>query len=210
MLRISKQRARAAGVIQVEPGREGPPDVASNLRRLRQQRGYSLETLARLSGVSRAMLGQIETGKSAPTITLLWKVATALDVAISELIESEKAPRSYIIRGSTLRGTSLSEGKVEIVGYTLPGRPLPFEISQLRVAAGHRQAFPPLATRALALLIVNTGIVSVQAGGGAPEVLETEDAILFEAGQPYEVSNEGAEDAILYLVAAAHGHGRVA
>jgi DNA-binding XRE family transcriptional regulator len=42
--------------------------VGSNLRRLRRRQGHSLERLAQLSGVSRAMLGQIETGK--PTINL--------------------------------------------------------------------------------------------------------------------------------------------
>lgn len=209
MLRISKQRSRAADRIRAEPGRGEPPDVANNLKRARQQRGYSLETLARLSGVSRAMLGQIETGKSAPTITLLWKVATALGVTLSELIESEKVARSVIIRRSALRGTTLSDGRVEVLGYTLPGRPLPFETVQLRVAAGHTETFPPMATRALALLILNAGIVSVQADGRATEVLEPEDAILFEAGQPYEVSNDGSEDAILHLVVSSHWHGRI-
>jgi Helix-turn-helix domain len=34
--------------------------LGRNLRRLRTQRGHSLERLARLSGVSRAMLGQID------------------------------------------------------------------------------------------------------------------------------------------------------
>ena len=44
------------------------PVVGGNLRRLRTRRGLSLERLAQSSGVSRAMLGQIELGQSAPTI----------------------------------------------------------------------------------------------------------------------------------------------
>ena len=39
------------------------PVVGTNLRRLRMKRGLSLERLARASGVSRAMLGQIELGQ---------------------------------------------------------------------------------------------------------------------------------------------------
>ena len=42
--------------------------VSSNLKRVRRSRGYSLERLANLSGVSRAMLSQIELGRSVPTI----------------------------------------------------------------------------------------------------------------------------------------------
>lgn len=41
--------------------RDVPAIVGSNLRRLRKAQGFSLERLAELSGVSRAMLGQIET-----------------------------------------------------------------------------------------------------------------------------------------------------
>ena len=54
------------------------PVVGGNLRRLRTRRGLSLERLAQISGVSRAMLGQIELGQSAPTINVLWKIARAL------------------------------------------------------------------------------------------------------------------------------------
>ncbi|MCP3398902.1 helix-turn-helix domain-containing protein [Bradyrhizobium sp. CCGB20] len=43
-----------------------PAILGRNLRRLRTSRGHSLERLAKQSGVSRAMLGQIETGKAFP------------------------------------------------------------------------------------------------------------------------------------------------
>ncbi|MDF3025449.1 MAG: hypothetical protein K0R10_2810, partial [Alphaproteobacteria bacterium] len=62
--------------------------VGANLRRLRTKRGHSLERLAKLSGVSRAMLGQIETAKSVPSIGVLWKVAMALQVPFATLIAS--------------------------------------------------------------------------------------------------------------------------
>ena len=42
--------------------------VGRNLRRLRRQQRFSLEQLAAHSGVSRAMLGQVEQGKSIPSI----------------------------------------------------------------------------------------------------------------------------------------------
>src|SRR4051812_37078674 len=50
------------------------PEVGEQLRRVRSGRGMSLEALARASGVSRAMLSQIELGRSTPTIKVLWKV----------------------------------------------------------------------------------------------------------------------------------------
>src|SRR5882672_10095488 len=62
------------------------PIVGANLRRLRVKRGLSLERLAKQSGVSRAMLGQVELGQSTPTINVLWKISLALDVPFSALL----------------------------------------------------------------------------------------------------------------------------
>src|SRR4051812_14525722 len=59
------------------------PVVGANLRRLRVRRGLSLERLSKACGVSRAMLGQIELGRSAPTINVVWKIARALDIPFS-------------------------------------------------------------------------------------------------------------------------------
>ncbi|MCL2449940.1 MAG: helix-turn-helix domain-containing protein, partial [Polyangiaceae bacterium] len=67
--------------------------MGDNLRNLRRGRGLSLEKLARASGVSRAMLSQVELGRSAPTINVLWKIARALGVPFSALItETEVQP----------------------------------------------------------------------------------------------------------------------
>src|SRR5258706_8722022 len=73
------------------PASDLAPLVGRNLRRLRGDRGLSLEKLARASGVSRAMLGQIELGQSAPTINVLWKIAQALGVPFSTLITQRGA-----------------------------------------------------------------------------------------------------------------------
>lgn len=69
--------------------------VGHNLRRLRHQSAWSLQRLAAESGVSRAMLGQIELGQSAPTITVLWCIAQALGVQLQDFLASEvtQAPR---------------------------------------------------------------------------------------------------------------------
>src|SRR6476620_9159909 len=59
------------------------PILGANLRRLRSKRGLSLERLAKLSTVSRAMLSQVELGYSAPTINVIWRIANALGVPFS-------------------------------------------------------------------------------------------------------------------------------
>src|SRR4051812_40356784 len=60
--------------------------VAENLRERRRTLGLSLDDLAAASGVSRAALSQIETCKTNPSLSVLWKVAVGLQIPFSELI----------------------------------------------------------------------------------------------------------------------------
>lgn len=60
--------------------------LAATLKTLRQQRGWSLSKLAEETGVSKAMLGQIERNESSPTVATLWKIATGLNVPFSVFI----------------------------------------------------------------------------------------------------------------------------
>src|SRR5579871_4767612 len=86
------------------------PVVGKNLRRLRTQRGLSLERLSKASGVSRAMLGQIELGQSAPTINVLWKIARALAIPFSALITSSGAGGTKVMRASQAKRLTSHEG----------------------------------------------------------------------------------------------------
>ncbi len=68
--------------------------LAFTLKTLRQARGWSLSKLAEETGVSKAMLGQVERNESSPTVSTLWKIATGLNVPFSTFItpEAENPP----------------------------------------------------------------------------------------------------------------------
>ncbi len=55
--------------------------IAKNLVKLRKHRNLTLDQVSELTGVSKAMLAQIEKGKSSPTVTTLWKIANGLQVS---------------------------------------------------------------------------------------------------------------------------------
>lgn len=71
--------------------------LAATLKNERQQRGWSLSRLAEETGVSKAMLGQIERNESSPTVATLWKIATGLNVPFSTFIAAPDAaaPQAY-------------------------------------------------------------------------------------------------------------------
>lgn len=71
-------------------------NIGENLRAIRKTRGYSLDSTSELTGVSKAMLGQIERGESNPTVTTLWKIARGLQVSFSSLINDESSDVLYV------------------------------------------------------------------------------------------------------------------
>ncbi|MDQ0268432.1 transcriptional regulator with XRE-family HTH domain [Cytobacillus purgationiresistens] len=64
--------------------------VAHNLSSLRKNRSLTLDQVSKLTGVSKAMLAQIENGKSNPTVTTLWKIANGLRVSFSLFMKEDK------------------------------------------------------------------------------------------------------------------------
>jgi transcriptional regulator with XRE-family HTH domain len=92
-----------------------PQDVlAANLRRLRIARRLSLSELARATGMSKATLSSVESGRSNPTVETLASLAGALRVSLGELLEEPPLGEIRVIRAGRLdrveqAGVELSE-----------------------------------------------------------------------------------------------------
>jgi len=100
----------------------------------RHQRGWSLDELARRSGVSRAMISKIERKASTPTAVLLARLADAMDLTLSALMFESRTPGHRIttlaaqahwkdpVSGHTRRLVSpaVYPGDAEIVAVELP------------------------------------------------------------------------------------------
>jgi XRE family transcriptional regulator, regulator of sulfur utilization len=72
--------------------------LAGNLRRTRLARGHSVRELADLTGVSKALISQIERGVANPTIEVLTRLAVALDLTFAELTRTHPAGPEVIRR----------------------------------------------------------------------------------------------------------------
>ncbi len=64
--------------------------VAANLRRIRHARKMTQEELADRVGLSPRYIGSVERGVASPTVTVLGKLATALNVEPSVLVTKSK------------------------------------------------------------------------------------------------------------------------
>ncbi len=62
--------------------------ISSNIKKLRTEKGYSLEKVARLANLSLNTVMRVESGTNKnPTIETLTKIAKALGVGVDELIK---------------------------------------------------------------------------------------------------------------------------
>jgi transcriptional regulator with XRE-family HTH domain len=175
------------------------PVVGANLRRLRTRRGLSLERLAQISGVSRAMLGQIELGQSAPTINVLWKIARALEVTFSALISARTQSGALVLRAAESKILTSKDRSFSSRALFPFDEPRRVEFYELRLGGGSVEdadAHPPGTTENL---VVTAGTVEIDVAGDTHR-LETGDSILFEADTPHAYRNPGRVEAVMYLV----------
>jgi transcriptional regulator with XRE-family HTH domain len=175
------------------------PVVGTNLRRLRGQRGLSLERLSQLSGVSRAMLGQIELGQSAPTINVLWKISSALGVPFSALISARSQGGLHVLRAEQAKLLTSHDGSFTSRALFPFDEPRRVEFYELRLAPGgveRADAHNPGTTENL---VVAKGAVEIEVEG-KKEQLSAGDAMVFEADVPHVYRSKADGESIMYLV----------
>ena len=74
--------------------------LPARLKDARREKALSLDAVAKLSGVSRSMVSQIERGESSPTISTLWNLTKALQVDFAGLLEDDQDSRVEVLRSS--------------------------------------------------------------------------------------------------------------
>jgi transcriptional regulator with XRE-family HTH domain len=197
-----RKRRTSSTTPETSPG--GPdadlaPVVGKNLRRLRTERGLSLEKLAQASGVSRAMLGQVELGQSAPTINVLWKIARAVDVPFSALISSTSQSSVKVLREKDAKKLLSHDGSFASRALFPFDESRRVEFYELTLAAKGVEAADAHAAGTLENLVVTRGQLDLETGGEVFS-LDTGDAILFEADKPHVYRNPGSSETRVYLV----------
>lgn len=174
--------------------------VGQNLCRLRKKRDLTLEGLAKMAGVSRAMLGQIEAGDSAPTISLLWKIARALDIRFADLLGAETSGDIVVLRADESKLLRSSDNSFESRAL------FPFDVRrkaefyELRLKAGHAEHAVAHPEGTYENLVIHSGRLQMTIGDEEPIELKAGDSIYFRADVPHVYENPGAKDTVMYLV----------
>lgn len=110
--------------------------LANTLKQQRTLRGWSLSHAAQVTGVSKAMLGQIERAESSPTIATLWKIATGFNLPFSLFIEPDAADNRAPRRETLLPGYSPAGYGMQVVSLFPFDAELCFEMLVIELAPG--------------------------------------------------------------------------
>lgn len=165
--------------------------VAVNVRRERRIKGYSLDKAAKLTGVSKSMLGQIERGEVNPTVSVLHKIATGLEVSCSSLLEIPE-PEVELVSSSNAPCRKENGGKVTYYAIVPMGGKERFGIYRVRILTSGRcqVAAHQAGTNAYITVYYGTLLLTVD---GTEYRLMRGDAIRFRADQPYQLYNRDVQ-----------------
>jgi transcriptional regulator with XRE-family HTH domain len=173
--------------------------VKENLKLIRHTRGLSLDKLASRCGVSRAMLSQIEQGKSTPTISVLWKIANGLNVPFSDLIKEKNNEGIHLLKHGNTK-VLYSNSKVFSTRALFPfSGSRKSEFYELTLKAGGLEVAEPHKTGTTENIVVIQGKLRLRVGEKVIE-LEPKDSVFFKADVAHEYSNPTDQEAIMYLV----------
>jgi XRE family transcriptional regulator, regulator of sulfur utilization len=183
-----------------------PAVIGHRLRALRESSGYSLRDLSERSGVSAPMLSQVERGETSPTLTVAARIASGLDLRLSQLLRLDEGGTVTIVRvkerqrgGNKRRGHSF-----EVLTSPQPGQRA--ELSRHTLAPGRATGAsddPPMhepGSRETAL--VESGAVVLVCDGQLHELSEG-DCVTFDADLPHHFENPSSEDAVFLAVVSA-------
>ena len=172
--------------------------TAKNIKAAREQKKITLDAAAKLTGVSRSMLAQIEKGDVNPTISVIWKIANGYKVSFTSLVEDSEKLAMLIRREETV---PLSEDAGRYLNY--PAFPFSdvrhFETYVIEIAPGGHLNAQPHIMGAEEYITVFDGTARIRAGEES-FVLHPGDSLRFQGDQNHSYENIGQSHCRLHMI----------
>ncbi|WP_110600470.1 helix-turn-helix domain-containing protein [Salinicola lusitanus] len=165
------------------------PDLAAigqRLKRFRAERGLSLDRVAGLCGVSKAMLGQIERGESTPTVATLWKIASGLQAPLSRFLVGE----SGVVHRPTSPPRHRDASGMIVTPLFAFDPVLGFEMFAIELPQGCLSESSPHAPGVIEHVVMLEGEMELFVEG-AWQTLVAGEVLRFAADQPHGYRNRG-------------------
>lgn len=172
--------------------------IARNLKRLREDRKLSLDNVAKLSGVSKSMLFQIERGEVNPTVSTVWKISNGLKISFTELMCRPEADIELVDK-SEIQPLIEDDGKFRNFPVFPFDSTRRFEMYSLEIDGGgylHAEAHPQGTQE---FITVFSGEVTININSQCFAVTKG-NSIRFKADSPHDYKNTGSRICTLSMV----------
>jgi quercetin dioxygenase-like cupin family protein len=180
-------------------------EVGQRVRALREGMGLSLRDLAERSGVSAPMLSQVERGETSPTLSVAGKIASGLELSLSQLLRLDEGDSVAVVRASDrMRGGGVGGHTYEVVTPGLPGQRAEVSLHVLEPGASTGGPDDPALHEpgARETAVVTGGRLHLICDGTTFDLQEG-DSVTFDADLPHHFENpDGSESRFFAVVAA--------
>lgn len=174
--------------------------LGRRVKKLRADRGWSLEELATASGVSRSMLSEIERERANPTLSVTYRIARAFDLSLPDLIGSEDSISTIqTIRANDRDQVFRSDKKCQIRTLSPLNLEKDVEFYELRLPLGGELRSQPHIAGTREFLTVEEGLVDLRSADFC-ESLGKGDSATYRADVAHSITNSGKRAAVLFLV----------
>jgi transcriptional regulator with XRE-family HTH domain len=178
--------------------------VGPRVRALREAMSLSLRDLADRSKVSAQMLSQVERGETSPTLAVAAKIASGLELTLSQLLRLDEGQHVAISRAAERRSSRRGGHLIEELTPPLPGQRADVSLHVLDPGATTGGASdPPMhepGSRETAIVLA--GELALVLEGRRTELQEG-DSVTFDADLPHHFENEGTDPTRFIAVIAA-------
>jgi transcriptional regulator with XRE-family HTH domain len=171
--------------------------LGRNVKQLREARGQTQQQIAKLAGLPRATWANLESGAGNPTLSVLTRVADALQVTLEELVATPRAACAFYPRGNLPHRVRGEVTVTKLLPDAIPG----MEIDRLELPPGARMTGIPHTPGTREYLTVEAGAIVLVAAGERWQV-ERGDVVAFRGDQRHSYANPGRVPAIGYSVVA--------
>lgn len=183
-----------------QPANPKSLNIGQKVRKYRKAATLSLDQLARLSGVSKAMLSQVEQDKTNPTIAVIWKIAKALNVSIADLVDTvDPRLRFQIIRREDERYIFINSPQCTIRTLSPLSLEKDIEFYQIDLHPGGRLESEPHFQNTVEILTVAKGKLHVRSAD-QDVTLHPGDSVYYCADVPHVLTNPATVPARAYMV----------
>jgi DNA-binding XRE family transcriptional regulator len=180
--------------------------VGNKVRSMRKEKGMTLAKLSEITGLSQAIVSQIERGMANPSFTTLAQLAHGLDIPVGKFFIGQEQTKSPVVRKSgrrSLKGVTRESVGEAVHELLTPGLNGGIEAQWIMSPPGHDTSSTPFSHSGEEFCYIVSGRKDVYLDGVCHSLSEG-DSITYSSEIPHWYKNGYEEVCVAIWVNAPH------